>query len=117
MLNTLIAFTDVHGIPHTAACFELSYGYMNESTTTTVGQSPAIQPTIGVTYVFKYWHSEEAKSAGCLPCTFVNKQGLQNFDTTASPEEVTDLELFCINHFITHVLPLVDATASVVPQE
>lgn len=116
MLNTIIAFTDVHGVTHTAACFELSYGYMNDSTTTTIGQNPTVQHTLGVTYMFKYWHSVEAKYAGCLPYTFINKQGAQNFDTTALPEEVTDLELFCINHFTTQVLPLVDAAAVVIPQ-
>ena len=115
MKNTVISFTDAHGVTHTGAVFELTYGCKNDSKIETIGQSGGDQQMISVNYQFKYWHSQEAKEAGLQPMSFMDKGGQQTFGTYLSSDlEITALEDYCIAQLIETVLPTIDPTATVV---
>ena len=115
MKNTLINFTDAHGVTHTTAVFELTHGYKNISHIETIGASTSSNDSITVNYQFKFWHSQEAKTAGLQPEAFMDKAGQQTFGVyPATAEEVELLEDYCINHLITTILPGVDPNAVIV---
>lgn len=115
MKSTIINFTDAHGVAHTTAVFELSYGYKNTNQIETIGTISDNQQVVTVNYQFKFWHSQEAKTAGLQPEAFMDKAGQQTFGVyPASAEEVIALEDYCINHLITTILPGVDPNAVII---
>ena len=115
MQNFNVAFTDAHGVTHTAAVFQLQYAHRHVGTSEVIGDNPMTNQTATVNYIFKYWYSQAAKDAGLQPNVLMSLQGNQSFDVyTALSDATLDLETFCINHLISTTLLAIDPNAVVV---
>ena len=109
-----VAFTDAHGVTHTAAVFQLQYAHRHLGNSEIIGEGAMINQTVTINYIFKYWYSQETKDAGLQPSTLISLQGNQSFDVYPPySEAAVDLETFCINHLTTVVLPGIDPAAVV----
>lgn len=114
MKNTVISFTDAHGVTHAGAVFELQYAHRHLGTSEIIGEGAMSNQTVTVNYIFKYWYSQETKDAGLQPSVLVSLQGNQSFDVYPPiTEAAVDLETFCINHLTTVTLPAIDPAAVV----
>ena len=115
MKNIVISFIDAHGVSHTGAVFELTYGNKNVSRSETIGQSEGTYNSISVNYQFQYWYSQAAKDEGLQPSFLMDKAGQQTFGAYPTTEaEIVSLEDYCIAHLISQVLPAIDPNAAVV---
>lgn len=97
------AFTDIYGVPHTAAQCMVSYFSANNNVSfDNAGESDNQSGTCS--YQVRYWHSQEAKNAGARPQEFMNESMNNTFyaemDLNATNEE---LMTKCQEHFLAEI--------------
>lgn len=109
MLTLSASFTDVYGNTHTDAVFEIGYASKSTNLVETLLAVGQVNQYTTVSCQYKFWHSAEAKSNGLPAMLLATVLGGTSFDIyPTTPEEVVDLETYCMNHLKTVVLPSID---------